>query len=272
MTRDEIAFLLAKLGIDGRQIVVHSSLAGIGDVEGGADAVCAALMDAVGEAGAIIMPAFTADQTLPAEGGRAIASFHPELSVDAAVGAIAESFRRLPTVLRSNHPTHSFCAWGHHGRGVLSTQRDNNVLGPLKKLNVAQGDVLLLGVSLRAATALHLAEEQLGVAYLRRRTAVRINAAGYDERVVLENVPGCSVAFDRLEARLDPAKVRQVELPAGHARRIPIRYLVTLAATALREDPAAFVCDRPHCADCEERRAALRLATLDDRTGRSSSP
>ena len=63
-------------------------------------------------------------------------------------------------------------------REVLSTQRDNNPMGPLKKLNVVQGQALLLGEALTAVSAIHLAEERAGVPYLGRRTAVRVNAAG----------------------------------------------------------------------------------------------
>lgn len=262
MTRDELAYLLAKLDLHGRQVVVHSSLSSFGRIDGGADVLCAALMDAVGDRGTILMPAFTADETLPGAPREASLPFHPELAVSRSVGVVAETFRRLGTVLRSNHPTHSFSAWGHNARGVLSTQRDNNVLGPLKKLNVVQGDVVLLGVPLRVATAIHLAEEQSPMPYLARRTAVRINSAGYDERVVLDNIPGCGFAFDRLEARLDPEKVVAVSLEAGTARRIPIRYLVNLAAAALRDDPAVFICERPDCLGCAEKRRALDPSAL----------
>ena len=267
MTREELAFLLAKLDLQGRQVVVHSSLSSFGTVDGGAETLCRALMDVVGERGTILMPAFTAAETLPAGPRTSSMSFHPELPVSRDIGVVAETFRRIGSVMRSNHPTHSFSAWGHNARGVLSTQRDNNVLGPLKKLNVVQGDVVLLGVPLRAATAIHLAEEQCRVPYLSRRTAVRINSAGYDERVVIENVPGCGVGFDVLEARLDPAKITAATLVHGTARRIPIRYLVNLAAAALRDDPAVFVCPREFCSDCAEKRRLLALAGQDARAG-----
>lgn len=263
MTRDELGFLLAKLDLYGRQIVVHSSLSSFGHVDGGPEALCSMLMEVVGDRGTILMPAFTASETLPLEPRGTSVAFHPELPVSHEVGVVAETFRRIGSVMRSNHPTHSFSAWGHNARGVLSTQRDNNLLGPLKKLNVVQGDVVLLGVTLRAATAIHLAEEQCAMPYMTRRTAVRINAAGYDERVVLENVPRCSFAFDRLESRIDPSVVREVALEQGRARRIPVRYLVNLAAAALREDPAVFVCDRPECLDCREKRQQLDQAALE---------
>ena len=62
--------------------------------------------------------------------------------------------------------------------------------------------------------------------YLERRTAVRINAAGYDERVVLENVPGCSRGFAHLEGRID----RKVILPSI----APIFVAVAVVHAAIR--------------------------------------
>jgi len=262
MTRGELDRLMEGLGLRSNHLIVHASLSSFGSIESGARMVCEALVDAVGEGGTVVMPAFTYAETLsdfPNGGPRSRpVAFHQDLPVSREIGEIAEAFRHLPGVLRSSHPTHSFAAWGRQAREVLSTQRDNNPLGPLKKLNVVQGQVLLLGTSLQSATAVHLAEERLGTPYLRtRRTAVRVNAAGYDERVVLDNIPGCSAAFSRLEDHLDPTKVRSVPLARGVARKIAIRYLVNLATAVLERDPQAFTCERPECASCAAKREAL---------------
>jgi aminoglycoside 3-N-acetyltransferase len=266
MRQDEIRHLFDALKLRADRIAVHASLSSFGRVDGGADAVCQALIDSVGPDGTILMPAFTYAETLGeqfeanAEARKVprTAAFHPELPVSREIGAIAEAFRRMPGAMRSNHPTHSFSAWGRDARAVLSTQRDNNLLGPLKKLNVMRGHIVLLGTTLAAATAIHLAEEQLRMPYLERRTAVRINAAGYDERVVLENVPGCSRGFAHLEDVLDVHKTLAVSLPHGSARKIPIRYLVTLAAKRLEDEPTIFICDDPACVSCEGKKTALR--------------
>jgi aminoglycoside 3-N-acetyltransferase len=121
---------------------VHASLSSFGNIEGGALAVCSTLLEAVGDSGTVMMPAFTCAETWPRPDpdkplSRPVA-FHADISVSKEVGTIAEAFRRLPGVLRSSHPTHSFAAWGRHAREVLSTQRDNNPFGPLKKLNIMQ--------------------------------------------------------------------------------------------------------------------------------------
>lgn len=263
MNRNDLHQLFDQLALRSAHVVVHAALSSFGPVEGGPLTVCAALIDAVGDGGTVIMPAFTSAETWRRSSDSTKArpvAFHADLSVSKEVGAIAEAFRRLPGVLRSSHPTHSFAAWGRHARDVLSTQRDNNPFGPLKKINIMQGHVLLLGTSLQSATIVHVAEERFGVPYLSRGTAVRVNAAGYDERVVLQNLPGCGAAFSKLEDLLDPSKVRSVALSHGTARKIPARYLVQLATSLLEHDPRVFICDQPECASCAGKSAALAAA------------
>lgn len=259
MTIDDLKETLRPLRLEGAHVVAHSALSAFGDVEGGAAALCHALMQLIGDHGTLLMPAFTYGETLLPIGPlrRPYVSYHLDLPVSAEIGAVAEAFRRLPGVVRSTHPTHSFAAWGRHAREVLSTQRDNNLLGPLKKLNLTQGHVLLLGTTLRSATVLHLAEERMEVPYLERRSAVRINTNGHEERVVLEKVPGCSVAFDRLEEGLDPGKILATTLAHGIARKIPVRHLLSIASARLDREPDVFVCERAGCESCARKRAHL---------------
>lgn len=259
MTLEELIETLRPLRLEGGQVVVHSSLSSLGRVDGGAATLCHALMRLVGEGGTLLMPAFTYAETLLPLGplrGRPVC-YHLDLPVSREIGAVAEAFRRLPGVMRSSHPTHSFAGWGRQAREILASQRDNNLLGPLKKLNLAQGHTLLLGTRLRAATILHLAEERLDMPYLERRTAVRINSNGHEERVVLEKVPGCSLAFDRLEEEIDPGRFARVALTAGEARKIPVRYLLSLATAALDRQADIFLCGRPECESCGRKRTAL---------------
>jgi aminoglycoside 3-N-acetyltransferase len=266
MNRDELRQVLDRLSLRGNHVVVQTSLASLGHLEGGPAVLCEALIEAVGPSGTLMMPTFTHTETIrdsspsrnsPAAPGHRPIPYHADLPVSPEVGIAAEMFRHMAGVLRSNHPTHSFAAWGRQAREVLSTQRDNNPLGPLKKLNVMQGQVLLLGTTLQGATVIHLAEERASVPYLGRRTALRINAGGYEERVVVENFPGCSVAFDRLEPYLDPSKVRSTPLPHGEGRKIAVRYLVNLASQLLANDPRLFVCDNPNCSSCANKHAAV---------------
>jgi len=248
--------MLRSLNLKGAHFVLHCAPAAVERFEGGAEELCRALLEAAGNAGTIVVPTFTVAETL-IDANHVCVPYQVHLPVSRGVDAISETFRKLPGVQRTNHPTHSFAAWGASGARVLSTQRDNNPLGPIKKLNVIQGSVVLVGCRLSAVTAIHLAEETARYPYLGRGVASRINVAGFQERVVIENLPGCAAAFDRLEDRLDPAEVRSATVEDITCRVIPIRYLVRLASNALREDPAFLICENPECGGCATKRAAI---------------
>ena len=256
MSRASVEQALDALQLRGANVVVHTKISALGLDREDAPWLCEAILARVGHSGTAVMPAFTASKTLLDPERPAIA-FHPDLPVSPEIGVVAETFRRLPVVLRSNHPTHSFTACGPQARVVLSTHRDNTSLGPIKKLNVMQGDVLLFGAPMEACSTIHLAEETAPYPYLGRATALRINTAGYEERVIVERLPGCGRMFGRLETYLDPDQELSVNLGNVVVRKIPVRYLVRLAHAALTEDPAFFVCEDAACRSCARKRAAI---------------
>jgi aminoglycoside N3'-acetyltransferase len=261
MDRGELERALDALALNGLNVLVHARVSSPDFDAESAAFLCRAILDRLGPQGTMLMPAFTLSDTI-ARPNRAAIAFHLDLPVSPELGSVAETFRRLPGALRGNHPSHSFAAHGPQARAVLSTQRDSNPLGPVKKLNVMRGDVLLLGAPLSSCVAIHLAEESAALAYLGRATALRINAAGYVERVVVERLPGCSRAFDRIEGRLDPTRIASAGTADFVLRRIPVRYLVQLAGAALAADPAVFVCDDAACSSCARKRvAAMALVT-----------
>jgi aminoglycoside 3-N-acetyltransferase len=67
-------------------------------------------------------------------------------------------------VIRSNHPTDSFAAWGKHKNTIISDQSLDFALGegsPLGKMYRLEGHVLLLGVGYDSNTTMHLAEHHV---------------------------------------------------------------------------------------------------------------
>jgi len=260
MDRAAVERLLRQLPLEGAHLLAHVAPAACGLADGEATDFCLALRDCVGPGGTLVMPAFTDAQTLIARTA-APRPFHSDLPVDARLGAVAEAFRRLPGVLRSSHPSHSFCAWGRAAHAVLSTNRDNNPLGPIKKLNLMGGSVLLLGAPLQLCAAFHLAEEGMPPHYLGRAAAKRINVAGYEERVLIDRVPGCARAFARLADAVESAAVSRLSFFQATAQLVPIRALIRIAAAALAADPEALACDEADCPSCTAKRAAARDST-----------
>jgi aminoglycoside 3-N-acetyltransferase len=147
-TQSSIRADLEVLGVrSGDGLFVHASLSAIGKVIGGARAVVAALLDAVGETGLVGMPGYSADAYLPEflqldsltlederRAEAAILGFDRVTSPTSGMGAIAETFRTWPETSRSLHPCASICLRGP----------DAQQSGVIHQLSVGQSSYLNL--------------------------------------------------------------------------------------------------------------------------------
>ncbi len=179
VTRSILAAELRTGGLDaGSTVLVHASLSSLGYVCGGAQTVVLALLDAVGPDGTIAMPAHSATLSEPSKWSnppvpeawwdeirRSMPAFDPATTPTVRMGAVAETFRSFPGVLRSAHPSGSFAAAGRHAESVTSGHALDVAFGetsPLARLFDLDAFVLLLGVGHEANTSLHLAEVRSG--------------------------------------------------------------------------------------------------------------
>jgi aminoglycoside 3-N-acetyltransferase len=217
ITEAEIAEGLGSLGLDsGSSVLVHASLRSFGRVEGGAEAVCRAL---VGTCGTVMMVSGTWEQTgVPAPPGLvrphnayynaaswpafddalgSAAPFTPDLQVDPWLGRVAETMRLGFAHERSTHPLFSFLAVGTHARQLIDAQRLDWPLGPIDALAELGGYVLLLGVGHTSNTTIHLAEQRLG-----RSRFYRYAKAAPEAWMELPNISGESHRFDEIEPEL----------------------------------------------------------------------
>lgn len=166
---------LRALGVrPGASIVVHSSLSSLGWVIGDAPAVIAALGNALGVGGTLVMPTHSGGLSDPAgwvappvpsewhDRIRAeMPAYDPAITPTRIMGAIPESFRGHPGVRRSAHPRQSFAARGPRAAFVTDDHALDCAMGersPLARLYDLDADVLLLGVGHDRNTSLHLAE------------------------------------------------------------------------------------------------------------------
>lgn len=163
--QQRLATALAQLGIrPGQVLLVHSSLRSLGPVEGGAATVIDALRTVVGPEGTLLLPALSYRTVTRAE------PYYSHRSTPSCVGVLAETFRTLPGVVRSVHPTHSVCGIG--ARAVELTadhHRDRTPVGPhspFRRLAEVGGSILMLGCGLRPNTFMHGVEEIAQAPYL----------------------------------------------------------------------------------------------------------
>lgn len=166
---------LLNLGVkDGDVVLVHSSLSSMGWVCGGAPTAIMALQQAVGENGTLVMPAHSGENSDPAEWGNPpipkewipsiyenMPAFDVDLTPTRGMGKIAELFRTLPEVYRSNHPQVSFAAGGKLAKDIIKNHPLTPQFGmksPLGTMYHLNAKVLLLGVGYDSCTCFHLAE------------------------------------------------------------------------------------------------------------------
>ena len=62
--------------------------------------------------------------------------------------------------------------------------------------------------------------------------------------------PGCSMGFDHADPYLADL-CRCVRIGSALVRAFPVREMVITAATLIREDPLALLCEDPGCERCK---------------------
>lgn len=155
-------------------VIVHTSMSRLGWIVGGAQAVVETLLDFTGEHGTLVMPTHSAQLTDPANWENPpvpeawwpqirseFPAFDPDLTPTRLMGAVAETFRKAPGVLRSMHPHGSFAACGPNAALVTGQHDIDCIFGersPVRRLYDLDALILLLGVDHGNNTCLHLAE------------------------------------------------------------------------------------------------------------------
>ena len=145
----------------------------VGWTVGGPVTVIRALLDVIGTAGTLVMPAETPQMSDPGTWNDArvkpewydtirerLPVFDP-LTTPTTMGAIPEAFRTFPGTLRSMHPLVSVCANGPLAASITAEHALEFCESrgtPFEKLYTLGAHTLLLGVGFNRCTSLHYAE------------------------------------------------------------------------------------------------------------------
>jgi aminoglycoside 3-N-acetyltransferase len=170
VTYQQIATGLRQMGLRACDpVMVHSSLRSFGSVEGGAGTVIRALQDVVTDRGTLLLPSFNHFAPFVGNGERVYDPAHTKTSN----GAIPETFRQIPGVLRSLNPSHPYAGWGSDARRYLERHHLTLSFGPESPLGLLAkegGKCLFLGTTHHTNTFKHVVEMSLGAPCLGRRT------------------------------------------------------------------------------------------------------
>lgn len=161
-TTGSLANDLTRLGLpQGAIVMIHASLRRIGPVAGGAEAVLAALREALGERATLVMPL----------GSRVDDRFDAKTSpAEEDIGVLAEVFRRSPGTVVNDHAAARFGAAGPAAARILEPVPLHDYYGAgsaLERFTELGGLVLRIGADIDTVTVTHHAE------YLARLPAKR---------------------------------------------------------------------------------------------------
>jgi aminoglycoside 3-N-acetyltransferase-4 len=242
-----------ELGImPGDVLLVHTSFRAVGPLENGPLGLIAALREALGPEGTLVMPSWSGNDDEP---------FDPKTSpASPDLGATADLFWRLPGVRRSDH-LQAFAASGPVAEAILADPLPlppHIPESPVGRVHDHDGKVLLLGVGHDANTTVHLAELIANVPY-RTPSYCTVIEDGRRRRIDYGENNHCCVRFALADDWLRDANL-QKEGRVGHAqaRLMRSRDLVRLAVAHVKRDPLLFL-HRPEegCAECDEARASV---------------
>ncbi len=254
--RDDIVSGLRSLGLaSGDKVLVHSSLSAIGTVDGGADAVIDALLEAVAPGGLVMVPTFGGPQPFDRR------------ETPTTLGIIAERFWRRPEAVRSLHPTHSVAAIGEGAQDfVRDHERAPTAYAegtPYYKLTQERGKILLIGVDQDRNTTLHTAEALAGSVYLTPIQGTYIDDSGKSVTIDIADMAGPHRNFIGLDRLFRERGVtRMGRIGKAVCRLMDAKAMLDVALEALERDPAAVLCDNPACSDCVMQRGKIKAARL----------
>ena len=178
---------LRRLGVGaGDTVMIHASLRAVGPVDGGALGLIAALDEAVGPDGTLLMmigaddPWSWVNERPERERAAALADATPfdtaTTPAEPDIGVLAEVFRTAPGTVVNDHPEGRFAARGARAAELIAGQPWDDYYGPgspLQRLVDIGGSVLRLGSDLDTITLLHYAEYLVDLPAKRRVTRHR---------------------------------------------------------------------------------------------------
>jgi aminoglycoside 3-N-acetyltransferase len=267
LLQGELERSLKELGLgDGMDVLAHVSMRSIGPIEGGADTLIAAIMNTVGPQATLIAPTFTPQLRDPAEWRfppelpeqleqmrNATSRFDPVTTPagQPSAGVFAEQLRLLPGSCRSNHPTHSFAAFGRSAQQYTDGTPYHFPLGSESvpaRLHNKDGRVLLIGVTMDVNISLHLAEVWANVPYIHRSARIKNSAGEYS---VMRGSVECQDGFWKIEPLLRQARLIK-RGTIGNATALLMRQTeqISMAIAMLQGKSDSLLCDSEECRFC----------------------
>ena len=231
----------------------------MGAVDGGAETIVSALLDAVGDDGLILVPTYTYSTT----------RFDPAID-PSLTGRLTEMIWTWPGARRSWHPTHSAAAIGAGAEDLVAGHHLRAACGfgsPMDRMAARNGWVLLIGVGHNTNSTIHVGEVHAAVPYLdvpffadSPREVTVVTPEG--EMVVpIIHPSGCSKAFGAVERPLrQRGAVRDGFFGGALVQLMRGQAVIETVVEMLTANPGELLCTDPACYRCTESRKEIERA------------
>lgn len=261
--KNTIIEAIKKLGINNKSVCIHSSLKSFGHVEGGAETIIQAFLDAECT---ILVPAFTdmfevfpPIHLRPDRNGAGDYSYFENKEYSSPIifttdcnditqeemGAIPYTLVNMPFRKRGYNPLNSFAAVGKNAENLVKNQSLDNVYAPLQELCNQSGFVLLMGVDLDSTTIIHYAEQLAG-----RKPFIRW-ANDLNGKTTVVSAGGCSDGFNNLADVLKPIE-KVVTVGNSLWRCFPASEMVDICREAINAEAGITHCRNSYCDRCND--------------------
>lgn len=261
MDRSTLTRAICDLGLAEQIICAHTSLSSFGHIDGGAEALMQAYLDA---GCTLMVPSHHYGFGVPAPKGMdypqngqdpnedepalpdPLPVYDPSMTMlSSSMGALPRAVVAHKESLRGIHPHNSFAAVGPHAKALIQAQTLMDVYAPLKLAAQMGGQIVLMGVNLNRCTAIHWAEEMAGHNLFRQWHAT---AKGTIEESC---VGSCSEGFHKLDDVVSPFE-RRTNVGNSLWRIFPLQQTMQAVAKELEQNPAITHCDDPDCPRCRD--------------------
>lgn len=237
---------LLDIGVQpGGVLLVHTSFSKVKPIEGGPIGLISSLRSALGPDGTLVMPSMSYDDDHV---------FDKTKSHCAEMGVVADTFWRLPGVLRSDN-NHAFAAIGPLAEKILAPHPidiPHGLDSPVGRVYELDGQVLLLGVDHGSNTTIHLCESMAGVRY-RRDKYLTILKDRELTRIEYREIDHCCQNFSLVDGWLDERGLqKRGEVGHADARFLHSRDVVEVVTEQLRKNETTFLHPKGVDEECDD--------------------
>lgn len=252
-TKQNLVKDLQNIGIKkGELLHLKVSLRAIGKIDGGAETLLEALLEAVGKDGTIVSDAFVNVFALPLS--KEDAEKISDKKTKSYAGAFANAMINHPKSFRSKHPIQKFSAIGAKAEELCNNHNPDkggyDLLWDMIQMNAKN---LTIGEFVIGVGTTHVAIEHLG--FKRRQLPVGRNYKTETGEIKLARVDwngGCGEGFRKFIPlyRDQKGMINEAKIGDAHSYFTDMKDTYDVEMEKLKQDSQFFLCDKPDCYSC----------------------